>query len=170
MIIRILGSIMIICACSGAGLSIANDFKREEQQLQMLIHALDYMGNELQMRLTPLPQLFHLVQKRCTGALEQVFAEIARRLDQQAEHSASGCVKDALIAAPRITPHTRNALKLLGLSLGRFDLPGQLQGLESVKQYCSKTLETMSHNRDNRLRSYQTLGLCCGIAIAILFI
>jgi len=67
-------------------------------------------------------------------------------------------------------PQTAYHLDLLGSSLGRFDLKGQLSGLESVRNTCRKTLEEMNRNRDNRLRSYQTLGLCCGAALVILFI
>ena len=58
----------------------------------------------------------------------------------------------------------------MGSSLGRFDLEGQLQGLESVRIYCREQLDELSKDRDVRLRSYQTLGLCAGAALAILFV
>ena len=65
---------------------------------------------------------------------------------------------------------TRESLELLGRSLGRFDLEGQLRGLESVRQVCRHGLETLAQNSAIRNRSYQTLGLCAGAALAILFI
>jgi stage III sporulation protein AB len=170
MSIRIIGSILIIITCTATGFSIAGDFKREERQLQQLIHALDYMGNELQMRLTPLPQLFRLAQQRCAGVLQQVFHVVADKMDEHSAQSATFCLDYALDNVPKLAPHTKNALKQFSHSLGRFDLPGQLQGLESTKRYCTTVLNTMSLNRDSRLRSYQTLGFCCGIAIAIIFI
>ena len=58
----------------------------------------------------------------------------------------------------------------MGSSLGRFDLDGQLLGLEAVRVYCQEQLSEMSKDRDVRLRSYQTLGLCAGAALAILFV
>ena len=64
----------------------------------------------------------------------------------------------------------REELKLMGKTLGRFDLDGQLRGLESVKDDCIRALEKLSDNRDVRLRSYETLGLCAGAALAILLI
>ena len=54
--------------------------------------------------------------------------------------------------------------------IGRFDLEGQLQGLESVRVYCRDQLDNLAKDRDVRLRSYQTLGLCAGAALAILFV
>jgi hypothetical protein len=49
-------------------------------------------------------------------------------------------------------------------------LEGQLQGIASVHSACERTLEQLSNNREMRLRSYQTLGLCVGAALVILFI
>ena len=65
---------------------------------------------------------------------------------------------------------TRENLALLGRSIGRFDIDGQLKGLEAVRQACRRQAEALSYNRDARLRSYQTLGLCAGAALAILFV
>ena len=59
---------------------------------------------------------------------------------------------------------------LLGKSIGRFDMDGQIKGLEAVRQDCRRRLDELSKDRDTRLRSYQTLGLCAGAALAILFI
>ena len=61
-------------------------------------------------------------------------------------------------------------LSELGESLGRFDLPGQLKGLEAVRRKCLMELEALGRNRTERLRCYQTLGLCAGAALVILFI
>ena len=58
----------------------------------------------------------------------------------------------------------------LGKNLGNFDMAGQLQGLEYARTLCRENLEKLMHNKESRLRSYQTLGLCAGAAIAILFV
>ena len=62
----------------------------------------------------------------------------------------------------------RRNLKQLALSLGRYDLEGQLQGLEMVRQQCRKDLEELESDRFDRMRSYQTLAVCAGAALAIL--
>jgi hypothetical protein len=41
---------------------------------------------------------------------------------------------------------------------------------KSVQEFCQREMEILSTNRANRLRSYQTLGLCAGAAMVILFI
>ena len=64
----------------------------------------------------------------------------------------------------------RRPLRQLGQTLGCFDLAGQIQGLKSVQDVCRRELARLEHNRDARLRSYQTLGLCAGTALVILFV
>ena len=55
-------------------------------------------------------------------------------------------------------------------NLGKFDMSGQLRGLENARNVCRENLELLMYNKDRRLRSYQTLGLCAGAAVAILFV
>ena len=76
----------------------------------------------------------------------------------------------ALSKAKDIPRTTKGILECFGRSLGRFDLEGQLKGLEAARQECRRHLVQLSNNRDSRIRSYQTLGLCAGAAMAILFI
>ena len=64
----------------------------------------------------------------------------------------------------------RRLLAQLGYTLGRFDLDGQLQGIRSVSQRCEELLASIRNNRDERIRSYQTIGVCAGAALAIILI
>ena len=58
----------------------------------------------------------------------------------------------------------------LGRSLGNFDLNGQLRGIEAVRRQALEALQNSVKDRDQRIRSYQTLGLCAGAALAILLL
>ena len=79
-------------------------------------------------------------------------------------------MRAALAICPEIPKRVRQAFEIMGSSLGRFDMEGQIKGLEAVRGFCRRELEGLSQNRDSRLRSYQTLGLCAGAALAILFV
>ena len=79
-------------------------------------------------------------------------------------------MESVLKGCPEQPPLTRDNLILLGESLGRFDINGQLKGLESVRSSCRTALDSMTENREVRLRNYQTLGLCAGAALAIILI
>ena len=61
-------------------------------------------------------------------------------------------------------------LQQLGETLGRFALPGQLRGLEGAIRSAEDALRRIRDGADGRRRSWQTLGLCAGAALAILFV
>ena len=60
-------------------------------------------------------------------------------------------------------------MKQLAQCLGRYDLEGQLQGLETVRQQCRTDLRELESERKEQMRNYQTLAVCAGASLAILF-
>lgn len=170
MSLKLIGAVCIIAACGGVGFSMAAAHRREEQALRQLIRALDYMGRELQYHLTPLPELCRHAAAECGGCIRQVLLALAAELESQVAPDVSTCMNAAIAKIPRIPQRLRGELARFGSSLGRFDLQGQLDGLEAARQQFRRDLENLSKNRDVRLRSYQTLGLCAGSALAILFL
>ena len=170
MSIKWIGALLVIAGCSGVGFTMAAAYKREEWALRRLIGALDYMACELQYRLTPLPQLCRQAGAECPGSVGQVLRDLASELENQVAPDAGSCMYAAISHVPSLPKETEKALGLLGRGLGRFDLEGQLQGLEQVRSHCRRELEKMSTDRDQRIRGYQTLGVCAGAALAILFV
>lgn len=165
-----IGAVLIIAGCGGFGFSMAAGHRREEGTLRQLIHALNFMECELQYRLTPLPELCRQAGNEVKGTLREVFLNLARELDWQAAPDAASGMRAALKRSHELPRHTRQILLQLGQTLGRFDLPGQLKGLEEARAACRGQLEALGKNRDSRLRGYQTLGLCVGAALVILFL
>lgn len=164
-----IGAALIIAGCGGFGFSIAAGCRREERLLRQLIQSLQYMRWELQYRLTPLPELCRETGKGTSGVVRDIFLGLARELDWQASPDVSSCMNAALKRNRELPRNIRRIFLQLGRCLGRFDLQGQLLGLEAVQSACQGELAALNKNRDVRLRSYQTLGLCAGVALAILF-
>ena len=168
--IRILGAILVILGCGSFGFLVAAAHRREEQVLHQLLTALDYMQCELQYRLTPLPDLCRQAAANHRGTVRTVFYALAAELEDQISPDVERCMNAVLARVKDVPKLTREAMMELGHSLGRFDLEGQLTGLEVARQACRKGLEELRKDKPVRLRSYQTLGLCAGAALAILFI
>lgn len=165
-----IGALFVVFGCAGVGFSMSAAHRREEKSLRMLIAGLDFMQCELQYRLTPLPDLCRLTAAQCSGPLRSVFLTLATELEDQISPDVYHCMNSALAKISRLPARTRDSLQALGRTLGRFDLDGQLLGLESARHNCRAALEKLSENRDVRLRSYQTLSICAGAALAILFL
>ena len=167
---RWIGAIMIITGCSGCGFSIAAGKRKEEKLLLQLMQILQSMESELRYRLTPLPDLCRMAAGEGNGTLRVVFLNLYRELSWQKLPDAGSCMAAAIQRTGDVPGRIRRLLVQLGLTLGRFDLEGQLQGIQSVRKRCEESLESLRKNREERLRSYQTLGICAGAALAIILI
>ena len=168
--LKIFGAILILAGCGGFGFKLASNHIREERSLRVLIRILDYMECELQYHMTPLPQLCRQASSEGEGIINKVFYLLAEELEYQLSPDVEGCMTAVLSKNKDMPCLSYSAMELLGRSLGRFDIEGQLKGLESVRQECRRNLNELMENRDLRLRNYQTLGLCAGAALAILLI
>lgn len=164
-----IGAILIIIGCGGAGFYMASQYRRELKMLRQLECALEYMTSELKYRQIPLPQLINAAADRTCGAIRNCLAGLAGELESQIAPDAGSCMKAVLAKAKDIPLRVFNCMELLGSTLGLFDLEGQLAGFSSVHAECNRLITEMEEGKQQRLRSYQTLGLCAGAALAILF-
>ena len=137
--------------------------------LRRLISVLREMEWELKYRMTELPELCQIAADTSTGSLRVVFQELAEKLRRREVSDISGCLNGILMKR-ELPKRVRKNMKQLGSTLGRYDLEGQLQGLEAVRYQCGKDLEELEENSTQRLRNYQILALCAGAALVILFI
>lgn len=167
--VKWLGAILVISGCGGWGFSLAAAYIRQEKMLRKLCRSLKLMRWELQYRLTALPELCKMAAKECSGELRAVFLELGKAMEKNREPEVSGCMHAVLEEHGSLPPKVRMLLQQLGRTLGRYDLEGQLEGMDSVRQECETAIRGLGKDREIRLRSYQTLGLCAGAALAILF-
>lgn len=165
-----IGAVLILASCSGFGLSVAASCRREISILRQIIHMTILMESELMYRLTPLPDLCRKVGNMVGGVTGKLLHTMAGELDRKSQPDVTGCMRSALETADRLPGSMRRIFLMLGVSLGQYDLPGQLKGLASVRASGEDALRKLEQNKETRLRSYQTLGLCAGLALVILFI
>lgn len=167
---KLIGAVCVIIGCGSCGFMIAGQYLSKIRLLQSLVTVFEYMECELQYRCTPLPQLCRQAANCSQGKVQRLFLVLADELDAQVSPNAAICMQAALdrVGLRDTTGHW--ILCELGNSLGRFDLNGQLRALLYVRNLCNEKLEHLMKGRDSRLRSYQTLGLCAGAALAILLV
>lgn len=165
-----IGAILVMGSCGGFGIWLGLGYLRQERMLRQLLGALRLMQWELKFRLTELPELARMAAKESTGELRKVFSDFARELDWHSEPDAAGCIHAAIRRSRELPPQIKALLRRLGSSLGRFDLSGQLEGLEGAAEECRGLLAQLSSQRRERVRNYRTLGLCAGAALVILFV
>lgn len=165
---RWIGAILVFAASGGFGFSMASHYRNELSTLRKMITMLDMMECELSYHLTPLPELCRKTGSAVNGVLKQILYLLAEEMERQICPDVMSCMYYALSTATKVPDSTRKLMGSLGTSLGRFDLTGQLKGIDSVRAQCRQELANMEQNRDQRLRGYQTLGLCAGAALVII--
>lgn len=168
--IRWLGAILIVAGCGGFGFAKAAAHITEERCLRQLLRALDYMECELQYRKSALPNLLRCTAAMSAGVVRDVLLCMCREMEDQVSPDAAACVEAAVGKVRNLPPKTKGCILEFGRSAGYFDLNGQIEGLEAVRAGCRRELDVLSKDRDVRLRSFETLGLCAGAALAILLI
>ncbi len=170
MTFKLVGAAMILLGSCGVGLYMASNHRLEIRNMRLLIAALDYMVCELRYRQTPLPELFRQAGSESHGSIKRIFAETASEMDRQIAPDAAICFRAVLSGESGLSPVCEYCLNHFAVSLGKFDLDGQIESLESVRSLCRTKLEDLERNKDSRIRSYQTLSICAGAALAVLLI
>lgn len=170
MTIRIIGAILVIIGCGGVGIMITVAHRNQVKTLRQLTMILDFMECELQYRQTPLPELCKLTAGNANGPIMTVFSSLSAELEKQISPDVEQCMKAVLQSVDNLSRPIKESLLLLGQSLGQFDLEGQLKGIEMTKREAQRFLQEDTNDQESRMRCYQTLSICAGAAIVILFI
>ena len=162
--------LIVTAGCGGVGVRMAWQARQEGKNLRSLVESLQEMENQLEYQMLPLPELCRRAGERSEGVVGQILGQMSRELTRQIAPNADCCMQEVLAKQKELEPQLRQLFEKLGTSLGRFDLTGQLEGLRSLRAEAAHCLERHQSGEAERVKSYQTLGLCAGAALAILFL
>ena len=168
--LKVIGALCVIVGCGSFGFLMAAQHMSQIRMYRNLISALEFMSCELRYRCTPLPELCRKAGERSQGRIRQILILLADELDAQISPDVHRCMASVLERLDTLDASIRSALLTLGSNLGKFDMAGQLVVLEGAEKLCRAHLCDLNKHKDSRIRSYQTLGLCAGAAIAILLV
>lgn len=168
MSVKVYGAVLILLGSGAFGYSLVRGVQREKAMLRMLSHTLKWMECELRYHITPLPDLCAEAAEQTGNWLRHILKDLSRALERQTAPDADGCMGIVLQSYEEIPVRIRRLLSLLGSSLGRFDLSGQLEGLQEVQATCALELEAIRSGREQRMKNYVTISLCAGAAVVIL--
>lgn len=166
---KLVGILLVGLSFGVIGFYLASNVKKEINYLHDFIGILDYIECELNFRLTPLPYLCDSAAKK-GKLLSSIFSSLAYELNNQIFPDTVRCMEAAVKKHQGIPLIIHELLMDFGYTLGKFDLHGQLISLNAIKQKCESLLFEREKNKHNRVRYYQTLGLCAGMIITILLL
>lgn len=165
-----IGSILIIAGCGGFGVSLGYRMRKERLLLQSLLSMLTFLECQLRYQLTPLPELCRQAARTSGDLLGEVFLNFSRELDWQSAPDPDSCMTEAIRKSHALPLRVKDLLQQMGTTFGRFDLSGQLQEFDRLKELCRQELQRSCDNLEPRIRTCKTLALSAGAAAAILLI
>lgn len=170
--LKALGMIFVIVGTSGVGFSMAISVKRTTAVLQQLLSALELMKHEISYKKTPLPELMRIVSLSSKGGVADFFGRVASDCYQRQEASVNAIVKKCLAETPAsvFPSNVRQILLNWGNGLGKYDVTGQLCAIDLANERLRALLNQYQAEQTSRMRSYCTLGVCAGLAIAIILL
>ncbi len=170
--IKWMGLFCIVISASAVGFGYAGAIKRQIAQTTALLTAVRYMKEQIVYRLTPLGELFTELAGLDDGEIAKFFAYCAdvMRADRTSTLQAIFC--DALRACGNLQLSRRTVRTLLSLALvlGKFDVDGQGRALDAAALRLADEIKELEENRHERCRGYRTIGICAGLAVAVILL
>ena len=164
------GAILVIAAGSLCGFSMARSYSALEQGLRQLVVGLEIMHCQIQYRLTTVPELCRILSAACTGTVAQVFSDLEAALEQEDACRLPLSMAEALRQNPELPEPCVRSFRRIGQMLGQMDLQSQLKSIELETERLRGTLRQVAEERPGRVKSYRTLGIGCGVALAIVLL
>ncbi len=170
--LKILGALCIIGGSSAAGFGFAACVRRQAEQLRELSAALSSMRDEIEYRATPLPRLLSELSEQTAGAISELFRFWSEALTAACGASIPYALSCALRRTRRLTlgQDGLSALQTLAQSLGRFDAEAQLRAISLCTQRIENQIARLESEKPARCRSYRTIGVCAGLALAVILL
>ena len=170
MIGKWIGAICIFTACTSVGFSIAFKQIREIKMLEQWIRIAHRTEKEIGYYGRSIPYVFRMISYEEKGELAQVFLRTAIEMENQIYPDGSQCLSIAVAKTERLPGSILELLDFLGNELGKYNLDEQLKGIAQISTIAMEKRNQLCKDRVKRIRGYQTLGLCAGAALVILFI
>lgn len=163
--IRILGAVILFCSSAYIGSSAALRIRREVRTLQQLRQSMEILRCEVSYTHTTFGKLCEILITSTTGEVRSFYAALKQRLEEGQSSAAAQLTQKYF---PFLSPAAAQTVRELFSSFGRFDAQSQLRLIDEAEQCLVQELTAVTEEKHQRAKCYRTLGICTGLAIAIL--
>ena len=170
--LKLIGLSLILAVSGAVGAGLAGTVKRQQAQTLALIDALLRIRHELQYRLTPLPEIFSALGGGRNREIADFFSRFAAGLSSAQTCTVGYACRQALAQTHGLclSGTARGTLLSLFGSLGKYDLDGSVQALDLALSRLREEAKTLQSGAAARCKTYLTLGICTGLAVAVILI
>ena len=165
---KILGISFITLSSAVVGFQMAAMLRKRCALMRELDDLLQLLEQEIGTCGTLLPHAFALLSAATDGIWETVFSGIAKEMDKNrwaTPHEAAQIVLNQV--------HDRDISEIMlpmMKKMGKYNIEAQTQGIESARLQLRMLLQELEQEQKMKSKTFQTLGICTGLAVAILLI
>lgn len=165
---KYIGIAFIVCSTAYMGFHLANGFRIRRKLLMQFLRCLPIIRNEIAFCGTPLPKIFRLISDHTDGEVHEVFGQVSDQMQAHKTMTPTEAMEETLTARK----YTCLVPRLLELAdkLGEYDLEAQIAGIDQVKSQAELQMAELEQERSQKGKVYESLGICAGLALAILLI
>lgn len=160
--IRLFGAVLLACACLWIGEKRARELRTRVDVLDGLMDALDGINRELEIRLTPLPQLMEEQGEYASPLVRELFLSCRKGLEGLRQESFSQVWTNLVEEIPHLKREDKRTLWSLGCVLGRYDGRGQSAAISGVCRELERNREQAWQISCRLGRVYRAVGAAAG--------
>ncbi len=171
MILKILSSVVIVICCGLIGLYKANRYIQRVKEIRMLKTALIQLETEIIYFSNFMSDALSAVAKSVQGPWRDFFYKVARVLADRTEYSVAECWRKNLDYYKKqffIGEPEYEILVRFGSNLGTSDSESQKKYFELAQQQLLVEERKAEELCSKYVQMYRSLGILCGLAIAII--
>lgn len=166
---RLAGAGLIAAACLLACAIYAAEERQRLRELRELAGVLRLMGGEMETRLTPLPELTSILQKKTKGSAKSFLEHLENEMGELGEKDFGEIWEEAAQASFRqLDGEDRESLTKLGNVLGRYSIDIQMEALRDCTDKLEEKVRKNSEAAPARKRV--GMGMICAFCALLLIV
>ena len=168
--IRVIGFIFIISGAAVTGILQAASIRFNIRMFQDLRKALVLMKSEVMYSHLNIEKMSLMASGAVLSPLSELFKAVYVGISHDPTCSNVTILKDFFAHGSPVPAEMQDILLDLFYMLGRQDPSAQVRALELAESRVTCVLQQLETDREERCRSFRVLGICTGLALAVVLV
>ena len=171
MVLKLAGGIFVGVASLMSGWMARQGLSRQLHLIRQLRLGLELMGQEMELHMPAMPELFETVGQQLGGEIGALFVGTAVNMASVTGRPLNIALKLQLEEMPLgFSAELRAMLLELSGALGRYDLGGQARTLRLYQDRLDRMILELEGVRQQKAKAWMTASVCSGLALILLLL
>lgn len=169
---KLIGILFVVISAASIGFRFSLAVRQRCDLLGQLLLALRLLKSELSSHGTPIPEAFGFAAAGTKGSAANYFSTAAKQMNQKRWLMPEKALELAAEELKELSADdpVKAVLRDFASCIGRFELESQLHGIDCAAARLEELRKLSEQEKTLRCKTYRTLGVCAGLALAILLV